>query len=179
MHPSNKEFIHAFPGDLHDDAIVALSTLPENPLPSPIFTAAVTGQIVVLPYRIYHDTALIDTSSLRTLQKEIVDSLLTRHNDGFVRQQYLTRIIALDHVWIPPFVIQLIGEYVVEILEVIQRNLKFLDTPVYREFLQANPELLATTKQRVASYWDCYYRNRGREEYVGFQVLDFLESVNV
>jgi hypothetical protein len=86
-------------------------------------------------------------------------------------------VISLNHIWIPPFVVQLVGEYVIEILHVIRRNLNHLDTSIYERFLRTNPELLATTKQRVISYWNCYYRECRREEYVGFQLLDFLQSL--
>jgi hypothetical protein len=152
---------------------------PENPRPSKTFPATVADQVVVLPRRIYHNPTLIDTVPLNSLHKELVDCLLTRHHDGFVRERHLTRIISRNHIWIPPFVIQLVGEYVIEILHVIQHNLNHLDTLIYGEFLQVNPELFATTKRRVTSYWNCYYRNCRRDEYAGFQLLDFLESLFV
>jgi hypothetical protein len=177
MHQSNSELVHAFPEALRDDAVLALSAFPENPRPSNTFSATVADQVVALPLRIYHNPAMIDTVPLNSLQKELVDCLLTRHHDGIVRERHLTRIISLNHIWIPPFVIQLVGEYVIEILYVIRHNLNHLDASMYEEFLRANPELLGTTKRRVTSYWDCYYRNCGREEYVGFQLLDFLESL--
>jgi hypothetical protein len=177
MHRSNSELVHAFPADLRDNAVLALSAFPENPRPSKTFSARVGDQIVVLPDRIYHDPALIDTVPLNAVQKELVDCLLTRHHDGLVREKHLTRIISRNHIWIPPFVVQLAGEYVIEILHVIRHNLSVLDSSIYGEFLRTNPELFAVIKQRVASYWDCYYRNCRREEYVGFQVLDFLQSL--
>ncbi len=177
MHHSNNELLHAFPAALRDNALLALSAFPENPHPSRTFSVRVADQVVVLPYRIYHNPALIDTVPLNGVQKELVDCLLTRHNDAFVREEHLTRIISRNHIWIPPFVVQLVGEYVIEILHVIQHNLNLLDASIYEEFLRTNPELLAVTKQRVASYWDCYYRNCRRKEYVGFQLLDFLQSL--
>ena len=36
------------------------------------------------------------------------------------------------------FVVQLVGEYVIEILHVIANNIQNLDTKLYREFLVAN-----------------------------------------
>ena len=84
---------------------------------------------------------------------------------------------APNHEWIPTFVVQLVGEYVVEILQVVSRNLDHLDPPLYRRFLRANPEFFARTKQRVISYWDCYYRWQRRTDYVGFQIITFLEHL--
>ncbi len=166
-----------FPGRLARQCSSCAVGVSQNPHQSKTFSARVADQIVVLPDRIYHDPALIDTVPLNTVQKELVDCLLTRHHDGLVREKHLTGIISRNHIWIPPFVVQLAGEYVIEILQVIRHNLSLLDASIYGEFLRTNPELFAVTKQRVASYWDCYYRNCRREEYVGFQVLDFLQSL--
>lgn len=177
MHPSNSHLIHAFPAVLGNDVVEALSVLPENSLTSQTFSARVADEILALPYRIYHNPALINTASLNSIQKELVDCLLTRHHDGIIREQHLRRIVSYDHIWIPPFVLQLVGEYVIEILQVIKHNLTLLNTSMYQQFLHANPELFAQTKQRVTSYWNCYYGNSRPEQYVGFEVLDFFESL--
>jgi hypothetical protein len=177
MHEANAGLVRAFPAALRDDAVLALSAFPEDPLPSETFAVRVAGQTVALPYRIYHNPTLIDTVPLNSLQKELVDCLLTRHHDGFVREEHLKRIISRNHVWIPAFVIQLVGEYVIAILHVIRQNVNLLDTSVYREFLEENPKFLAITKQRVDSYWNCYYRTCRREEYVGFQLMNFLQTL--
>ena len=91
----------------------------------------------------------------------------------------LGRIISRKESWIPPFVIQLVGEYVVEILEAIHNNLSSLDSTVYAAFLNDNISFWETTKQRVVSYWDCYYRRtwKHREDYVGFRIIEHLDSV--
>jgi hypothetical protein len=94
-----------------------------------------------------------------------------------VREKHLARIIRSQNIWVPCFVIPLVGEYVVEIVRVIQENLPHLDTSTYANFVRANPEFLALTGQRVIGYWDCYYRSIPKEEYPGFLVLDFLKSI--
>jgi hypothetical protein len=175
MHQSNIEFARAFPAAVHDDALTALAALPETPWPARTFTVTVASEGVSL--RIYHNPALIKMTELTSLQQEIISCLLTRHHDGIIREEHLKRIIRSNHVWIPPFVIQLIGEYVVEILDVIHQNLTSLDTSTYGHFLRGNPRFFSQTKQRVASYWDCYYRNHKRSEYVGFKLVDFFEHL--
>jgi hypothetical protein len=95
---------------------------------------------------------------------------------SFARKR-LTRIIASNRIWTPPFVVQLVGEYVAEIIRVVHQNLGNLDASLYRQFLRANPQFLAITEQRVISYWNCYYRSHARDEYVGFQVLRFFKSL--
>jgi len=177
MHLSNTELTRAFPAALRKDAVVALSAFAESSYPLRTFSLRIADGVVALPFRIYHNPALIQTASLTSLQRELVDCLLTRHNDGFIRQQYLTRIICSNHVWIPPFVVQLAGEYVIEILQVIQHHLSTLDNSIYEQFFKMNPQFLTLTEQRVISYWNCYYRDCRRDEYVGFQLVDFFKSL--
>jgi hypothetical protein len=176
MHPSNSALINAFPAVVRDAAVRAVSVFPENPRTSETFSVRVADENVTLPCRIYHNPALINTASLSIVEKELVDYLLTRHHNGIVREKHLKQIISRDHAWIPPFVVQLVGEYVIQILQLIQDNLSLLNASLYAQFLRMNPELLARTKQRVASYWDCYHRNVRPEDYAGFRVLDFFES---
>jgi hypothetical protein len=180
MHQSNSDLIRAFPSTLHRDVITVLSVFPE-PLhlrQGNEIEFIVAGEIVSVPCRLYHDPARISTDRLNGLQKELVDCLLTRHCSGTVRQEHLARIICSRNVWVPPFVVQLLGEYVIEILNVIHENQALLDTSIYSGFLRANPAFLAKTEQRVASYWNCYYRSyKKKEDYVGFQLLDFFKSL--
>lgn len=88
----------------------------------------------------------------------------------------MIRILRRNDEWIPPFVIQLAGEYVIEILYAIRDALQDLDSDLYRAFLMANPSFFTLTKQRVISYWSCYHAHIRREDYAGFQIIRFLES---
>jgi hypothetical protein len=178
MHALNAGLAAAFPASLREHVLAALETFPEPEHPSAEgFSVRVVGELVTIPYRLYHSAGQIKTEHLADLEKEIVDCLLTRHHDGFVRQQRLERIIRSGNPWVPPFVVQLVGEYAIEIIDVIHKHLNLLDRPLYREFLQANPEFFAQTTQRVESYWDRYHRVHPREEYVGFKVLELFKSL--
>jgi hypothetical protein len=43
----------------------------------------------------------------------------------------------------------------------------------------ANPTFFAKTRQRAASYWNCYYRHRSEwRNYPGKQILDFFEAIS-
>jgi hypothetical protein len=174
---SNADLVKAFPSRLRIDAYIAFSALPENPNWFNTFSLLVDGENVSIPRRVYHDVSLVQEKKLDNLQRELILCILTRHCDGFQRQHYLSRVINSNHIWIPPFVIQLLGEYVVEIIRVIDENLMNLDASLYSRFLQSNPSFLALTEQRVNSYWDCYYRSVRKDEYPGFRVLGFLKNL--
>lgn len=185
MADSNSELADAFPAMLREDALVALSGFPE-PIKSQLrFFVNVDGEVVSIPARVYYDSTLIHTQRLSGLQRELVDCLLTRHHNGYVRQSHLERIIDSPNIWIPPFVVQLVGEYVIEILQVIDNNLSSLNTSAYAQFVSSNPEFMALTERRVMSYWNEYHRRPNwerrrvyeRHEYVGFRLIRFFNSL--
>ncbi|GAA2637034.1 hypothetical protein [Paractinoplanes durhamensis] len=79
-----------------------------------------------------------------------------------------------------PFVVQLVGEYVADLLLDIRRSLVEVDITgtrmydVYGRFGADNSEFIDLTRQRVASYWDCYYRDvwADRSYYPGSTVIE-------
>jgi len=176
---SKDELAQAFPSALRKEVLSALSVLSENRYSYrwQAFSVHLGSELLSIPSRIYYDPHGLQAMRLTRLESEILDCLLTRHHDGFVRQKHLVRIIRSQNAWVPCFVFPLVGEYVVEILRVIQENLTYLETPIYRDFVRANPEFLNLTEQRVVSYWDCYYRSIKKQGYPGFLILDFLKAI--
>lgn len=129
------------------------------------FQVDVRGETVTIPSRIYHDEPDADgVRSLAGLQPAILHCLYSRHCDGLVRQRHLEQILGLDEEWVAPFVLQLAGEYVLEILQAIHSGLPQLGVPgstqrrLYGEFIARNPAFFARTERRVVSYWSEYYR---------------------
>ena len=178
MHALNAGLVAAFPTALREHVLAALETFPEPEHPSAgEFSVKVARELVTIPYRLHHSPGHIKTDYLTDLEKDIVDCLLTRHHDGFIRQQHLERIIRSGNPWVPPFVVQFLGEYSIEIIGVIHDNLNALDHSLYREFLQANVEFFTQTAQRVESYWDRYHRVHPRDDYVGFKVRKFFKGL--
>jgi hypothetical protein len=179
MNPQdNKDLLRAFPLSVRDDVLAVVSVLPENPHGGRSFKVHVNGGTIEIPTRVYHDTASIGMRKLSSTQRHLLSCILTRHRDGYVRQKHLEQIISCSHPWVPAYVVQLLGEYVVEIQQLIEDRLKDLEPSVYRTFLLANPAFLALTEQRVISYWDCFYRTRKRDDYVGFRVLHFFKELS-
>ena len=177
MTADNSDLALAFPGSLREDALRVASILPQPSITTEPFSVRVGGEDVLIPYRIYHDLALIEPEQLTPLQAKLLDCLLTRHHSGFVRENYLKSVVCSNHQWISPFVVQLVGEYVIEILDAISKNLDNLDPQLYRRFLTSNPNFHALTKQRVVSYWECYYWRQPKEHYAGFRILEHFDRL--
>jgi hypothetical protein len=147
------------------------------------FAVTVEGESVEVPMRIYNPEPLPEeVEALTSIGRAVLWCIYTRHNDGFVRQRYLRRAIELDHVWVVPFVVQLIGEYVAEILVDIREGLVDLDVPGseqprrFGRFVAENPSFFDLTRQRIASYWNCYQSAYRRSEYPGLLLISSLES---
>ncbi|MFC4017623.1 hypothetical protein ACFOW4_06660 [Micromonospora sp. GCM10011542] len=150
------------------------------------FRVLVDGEPVSIPYRIYSDEPSVAAqTALTATQRAVLDCLYTRHHDGRVRQRRLEQVIALIQPWVAPFVVRLVGEYVDDILLVIQRALApELAVPhsptaaVYGRFAAENPAFVALTGQQVASYWDCYHRRRypTLTDYPGYALMAALRA---
>ncbi|MFD0555691.1 hypothetical protein ACFQ3B_01345 [Stackebrandtia endophytica] len=154
----------AFPSPLIDDAAKVLAVLPETRLsPMGHFEVEVRGEVVAIPSRIYNEEPDA-VSQLTRIQREMLHCLYTRQSDGYGRQRHLEMIVESTQPWVVPFVMQLAGEYVLEILEVIREGLTDLADPdsarrsLYGEFIAHNQAFFARTERRVVSYWTCYYR---------------------
>ena len=174
---NNSDLALSFPMALRDDALQVTAILPQPTRYSETYSIKVGAETLLIPYRVYHDPALIVQTRLTPLQVELFDCLLTRHHSGFVREKHLKKIISSDQEWIPAFVVQLVGEYVIEILETIRNNLHCLNRTLYQRFLKENPKFLALTKQRVWSYWNCYHRNQPTDHYAALEIMELLDNL--
>ncbi|MBN8754699.1 MULTISPECIES: hypothetical protein [Variovorax] len=145
------------------------------------FTVLFQGEQLSIPYRIYcasHNlrSVIADASGDTRILALCIG---TRHWDGYVREECLRQLIGTDRTWVVPFVVQLLGEYVVEIAEVISAALPEVDTAQFSAFARENPNFMAITRQRVTSYWDCYYRARFQtlQAYPAFIALEAIEKM--
>jgi hypothetical protein len=175
---ASEGLVDAFPSFLRKDALAATGELGENRLSARwnVFPLRLGANTVSIPKRIYFDPPNFQNCPLNPLQSELLDCLLTRHHDGYVRQKLLCRIIGSKNVWVPCFVVPLIGEYVIEILQVILESASCLKEAHFGEFVVENSGFIALTEQRVISYWNCYYRHIKKEAYPGFAILEALKK---
>lgn len=177
----------AFPKSLKKDLFELMRRISVHTLHSTTWTFPVqlNAELISIPVRIYwEEHRLMEPRDLTEIQKTALSCLLTRHHNGFVREKHLKLIIDSKHYWVQPFIIQLIGEYVIEIIQHIQNNFSDLNKMNLTKFINENPEFWDLTKNRIISYWDCYYRKKfngqitgfNRQEYPGFKLVDRIEN---
>lgn len=147
---------------------------------SAFFEVIVDNEILTIPYRVYYDESVLShLNGLTSMQLDIIYCIYSRHANGFVRQKCISAIIASKHSWTMPFIIRITGEYVIEILENIYSQMESTDSLNLRNFLLTNKAFYKVTKDRVASYWNYYYRMRYRQkdDFVGFKVLKYFDEI--
>lgn len=108
---------------------------------------------------------------------------MTRHHDGKLRQKALRQILRAeaDVAWTIPFVIQLCGEYVIEIgTDVLAFVTNLLPMRIslqqdYAQFVHDNLKFMSNTRQRTVSYLLAYYRDQlTQDQYPPFRAVEIL-----
>ncbi len=166
-----------FPSTLRASAraAVALVAQGETAPPHGVFTVNVDGEALQIPSRLYYDADRLRRAidNAHGVDRLVLACLGTRHHDGRVRQACLARIVGSDDAWTTPYIVQLAGEYVIEIVDDVARWIGTRDTSA---FVRDNPAYLATLARRVTSYWNCYYRHAypDRAGYPGTRVLALM-----
>lgn len=181
MFNESNTIFDAFPQNLHGDIQIIHDTyLSQNLQIHPdTYEITIKKEIIKIPSRIYIDENIFENpTNLSNNQSEIISCLLTRHHNGFVREKYLKKIINSNNYWTKPFILQLIGEYVIEILEVIYQNLDQNNIQSLKELIEENPVFWNKTMSRVITYWDCYYRGvyKYKQDYVGYKIIKLLQK---
>jgi hypothetical protein len=171
--------LQAFPSIIYADASGAVNQFAfwtRRSYQSCQFAVTVLGEQVQIPQRLHLSGFTLQPCSESTAGF-VKACLRTRSTDGFERQQALTGIIGANEPWTIPFVIALVGEYVIEILDDIFGQIDRLDPLLVGRFLHENRRFHFDTGQRVASYWNAYYRHIPRSDYVGFKIMRELNAM--
>ncbi|MER7609665.1 hypothetical protein [Nocardioides sp. NPDC127503] len=122
------------------------------------------GEHLEIPNRIYNVFPAGAFERLTPPSRAAAGCIYTRHPDGRTRQRALGLALSADMDWCAPFVVQLLGEYVVEICIDIEEFLAdgAMTYPNVARGLQhfagSNPAFIALTRARATSYWSEYYR---------------------
>jgi len=173
----SKIFLDSFPTAMHSDVSSLLDKLywKREHNSTECFPVKLGNEIIKIPYRIYYEEQT--SQNLTNNEVFVLDCIFTRHHDGHVRERRLRNILAVDSYVATPFITQLLGEYVVEILNVIKSQLtpNLIDNLIKLKL--DNPRFFRKTEQRVQSYWNCYYKRTTRKaDYVGFQILQTINQ---
>lgn len=172
----------AFPANLRSavrDAVARVAIGELHP-PSDAFVVNVADETLQIPYRLYYDPDLLrqELNNARADARLIFLCLGTRHYDGYLRQECLQELLKDETPWLTPYMVQLAGEYVVEIAEDVANTFVERDPASLQPFASENPAYLATLERRVTSYWSCYYRTAYPERrcYPGARVMAVLRA---
>jgi hypothetical protein len=171
----------AFPSTIGvtlDPVFFAIPVAEHASSPDDIAPLVLNGETLRIPYRLYATEPpahLVSAFSER--QRLALCCLFTRHHSGFERERMLREILQGDPPpWVYPFAIRLLGEYVIEILEVLWTRRDLLRSERCVTFLNDNPRFVALTKKRIVSYWHGYFRSLSPRlvDHVGFRIADEL-----
>lgn len=145
----------AFPLDLGERVERAVLALPVPFYPcssDDIGSITWCGRVLRIPHRVYFagHPPIADT---------VMAAILTRHHDGHVREAAVRVALQEPQPWVVPWVMQLLGEYVIEIVEVVEAHQERLLREDARAFVRANPAFVALTQQRATSYRNAYHHH--------------------
>ncbi len=174
-------FAAMFPKSMSADVAIVSSIIPAAELAPRIGESlTVNNEILQICSRMYSpEVQESDIQRLNDQQKLILDCIYSRHNDGFIREKHLKNILLNQTPWTTPYVVLLLGEYILEIDKLISDDLLKNDKlGLYKTFVLENPRFWEKTKARVISYWNEYYRTmfKYKEDYAGMQVVQLIEK---
>lgn len=136
---------------------------PEHVLTARAQRVSVAGEEIELSPRFYNPEPLgRAVRRLSDVQRLITACSYSRQHDGHVRQSACAAILPSAEPWVAPYVVQLLGQYAVEIAAMILERLTAQSSfgwPAYRDFVRATSAFMVLTEQRAISCWSCYYRH--------------------
>lgn len=128
------------------------------------------GGTIRFPYRIYLPDSL-DGMALPPARAAMLHCLFSRSHDGFVRQRHIQALLDGEPPeWALPYIVEVCGEYVVQILDLVYSRLRDRDTSSYAELCRLNLPHFLYVHARMISYWNEFYRwgtCRRYRDYVG------------
>ncbi|NUM31368.1 MAG: hypothetical protein HUU47_03470 [Bacteroidetes bacterium] len=185
----------AFPKILKSDVEAVLNILPfdinnvkltggqyqmvDNLIHSTTLTIQLDHELLTIPYRIYFNEPDSEKESKLTDKQQIIlNCIYLRHHNGYLRQKRLNKLVDKNEYWLIPFTIQFLGEYVNEILQVLDKHVNDKTIDNYVRFVNENLEYWQQTESRMISYWNEYYRKLypKLKDYIGWQIADRINK---
>jgi hypothetical protein len=187
-----QKILDSFPSDLKEDVESVLDILPldqndvrlcdgqvhhvDNLISDNYQSVMLNSKILKINYRYYFDEPKIEEETkLTDLQNVILNCIYLRHHNGFIRQKRLEMLKGFQDYFVIPFTFQLLGEYVIEILVVLDKLINEKTVDNYVQFTKENHKYWLQTKSRMISYWNEYYRRPNcikLKDYIGKKIVD-------
>lgn len=174
--------IHAFPSSMAECVEKLVQVLARGQIREPsetVMFVCVVGESLRIPYRVYYDKQQLVRCINDTDEVALIARCLgTRHYDGFLREQCARHLLMAEEIWTVPFVVQLLGEYLIEVAQPIQEHLAQGVGVKYIDFCTENISYCAYLECRAISYWNAYYRRRFLKytDYPGVRGLRILKA---
>lgn len=113
------------------------------------------NKIINYPSRYY---SVITPNEVYTCNNVELLGLYTQSTNGYIREIAILKLMKDDPNSSIPYLVQLLSEYVIEIIISIADNITKTQQELIIQYLNANPEYYDRIKDRISSYWDCYHR---------------------
>jgi hypothetical protein len=173
--------VKSFPIELKEDVEIVVNFLNTKKLTvHPYFEKEIfiNNESIYIPGRIYTDENLkIDEITLSEKQKTILNCLYLTHNDGYLRQQKLELLKDNFEDFVIPYKMKILGEYVIEIIADLEKNITEKSIGNYLKFIRGNPKYWNLTKSRIISYWGEYYKREYKlKNYIGYKLIKKIEN---
>ena len=191
----HEKLTKAFPKKLHSDLNEVLKILPlenhkiklcdgkihqvDNLIHDTEFNVHLDNEILIIPYRIYFDEPSPELEKkLTDAQKEILNCIYLRHHNGYLREKRLESLPNKIDKFTVPHIIQLLGEYIYELLPIIDKKVNESSIEFFAKFIINNPKYWQKTESRMISYWNEYYRYKfpKLKEYIGFEIVKRIKN---
>jgi len=136
------------------------------------------GTELALPYRVYYTVDVVDRAMSIVSDGAVVAACLgSRSNDGYLRQRSVELLVSQPRPWSVPYMVEALGDYVVQILEVMDGRLPKSLEPAFGEYLVANQDRFLRLSRRCVSYSTEYYRRTSWNSYPGSRVIAELVAM--
>ena len=185
-----KKLVESFPSDFKKDVNRVIDIIPFSKK-----KYTVTGREVKLVsvseeevflnnenLRIYHrvyfeEPNWISKVLLTKTQKAILNCIYLRHHDGFIRQKCIENLKKSRFYFVLPFSFSLLGEYVIEILTILNKHIDN-NRENYYKFYRENVDYTKKIEQRIISYWNEYYRQQfpNINKYIGKTIINKIKQ---
>ena len=122
-----------------------------------------SGEKIYIPYRVYSNSRmyLFEYRHLSETEKIIFHCIFSRSSDGFTREGHLRALLRMgadQHEWVKPYIISASGEYVVEIVDMLYKEIDRDKISEYMEICKLNFENIRILHARMIAYWSEFYR---------------------